>query len=127
MYKHNKSEQELEELRDLVFVQPSDQPVSFEIINFDTMDVFLLTPEYTGSRGFNSYVFGVDQKSGEEFTIMFKKDARVWETINYEKVSTPVNKNDKLVVTTRNTEGQGDTLTVEYRFDRDSKQFIAEQ
>ncbi|WP_339298547.1 hypothetical protein MKY92_29315 [Paenibacillus sp. FSL R5-0623] len=117
IYKHNEDKKELKELQDLVFIQPSDQPISFEKISFEAMDVFLLTPEYTASRGYNSYAFGIDKKSGEAFAITFK---------NAEKVSTPVNKSEKLVVTTKNTEGQGDTLITEYTFNKDSKQFVTE-
>ncbi|MGC5770759.1 hypothetical protein [Paenibacillus pabuli] len=124
--KHNEDEKELKELQDIVFIQPSDQPISFEKISFEAMDVFLLTPEYTSSRGYNSYAFGIDKKSGEAFVITFKNAEKVQDTINYEKVSTPANKNEKLVVTTKNTEGQGDTLTTEYTFNKDSKQFVAE-
>ncbi|UPK42719.1 hypothetical protein [Paenibacillus pabuli] len=126
IYKHNEDEKELKELQDLVFIQPSDQPISFEKISFEAMDVFLLTPEYTSSRGYNSYAFGIDKKSGEAFAITFKNAEKVQDTINYEKVSIPVNKSEKLVVTTRNTEGQGDTLITEYSFNKDSKQFVAE-
>ncbi|MDR6726068.1 hypothetical protein J2W91_004574 [Paenibacillus amylolyticus] len=126
MIKHNEEEKPIKELKDIVFIQPSDQPISFEKISFDEMDVFLLTPEYTSSRGYNSYAFGIDKKSGEAFVITFKNAEKVQETINYEKESNPVNTNEKLVVTTRNTEGQGDTLTTEYNFNQDSKQFDAE-
>lgn len=126
IYEHNQDKVVIKQLPDLVFVQPSEKPASFKKISFQAMDVFLLTPEYTASRGHNAYAFGIDKKSGEAFAITFKNAARVWETVNYEKVSTPVNENEKLVVTTRDTRGQGDTLTVKYRFDRDSKQFIAE-
>lgn len=129
MYKHNDDIKEVKELQELVFIQPSDQPISFEKISFEAMDVFLLTPEYTASRGYNSYAFGIDKKSGEAFAITFKKAEKVQETINYETSSIPVNENEKLVVTTRNTEGQntdGDTLTTIYSFNKDSKQFVAE-
>ncbi|KQY90938.1 hypothetical protein ASD24_24380 [Paenibacillus sp. Root52] len=126
MYKHNEEEKEIKELKDIVFVQPSDQPISFEKISFEAMDVFLLTPEYTSSRGYNSYAFGIDKKSGEAFAITFKNGENVQDVINYEKDSVPVSTSEKLVVTTRNTEGQGDTLTTEYSFDQDSKQFVAE-
>lgn len=62
IYKHNEDEKELKELQDIVFIQPSDQSISFEKISFEAMDVFLLTPEYTSSRGYNSYAFGIDKK-----------------------------------------------------------------
>lgn len=126
IYKHNEDKKEIKELQDLVFIQPSDQPISFEKISFDAIDVFLLTPEYTSSRGYNSYAFGIDKTSEDAFSITFKNAEKVQDSINYEKVSTPANKNEKLIVTTRNTEGQGDTLTTEYSFNKDSKQFVAE-
>ena len=126
IYKHNEDKKEIKELQDLVFIQPSDQPISFEKISFEAIDVFLLTPEYVASRGYISYAFGIDKKSGEAFSITFKNADNVQDTINYEKVSTPVNTNEMLVVTTRNTEGQGDTLTTAYSFNKDNKQFVAE-
>ncbi|WP_440116594.1 hypothetical protein [Paenibacillus sp. QZ-Y1] len=129
IYKHNDDIKEIKELQELVFIQSSDQPISFEKISFKGMDVFLLTPEYTASRGYNSYAFCIDKKSGEAFAITFKKAEEIQETINYEKSSIPVNENEKLIVTTRNTEGQntnGDTLTTIYSFNKDSKQFVAE-
>lgn len=126
IYEHNESKKELKELHDIVFIQPSDQPISFEKISFESMDVFLLTPEYTSSRGYNSYAFGIDKNNVETFAITFNNAGKIQDTINYEKVSFPINKSEKLVVTTRNTEGQGDTLTTEYNFNKDSKQFVAE-
>ncbi|MEJ3719937.1 hypothetical protein WGM54_18265 [Paenibacillus polymyxa] len=129
IYKHIGGIKEIKELKKLVFIQPSEQPISFKKVSFKAMDVFLLTPEYTASRGYNSYAFGIDKKSGEGFAITFKKAENVQETINYEKSSIPVNTNEKLVVTTRNTEGQNtesDTLTTKYIFHKNSKQFVAE-
>lgn len=126
IYKHHEDIKEIKELQELVFIQPSDQPISFEKISFEAMDVFLLTPEYTSSRGYNSYAFGMDKESGEAFAITFKNADNVQETINYEKTSTPDNESEKLVITTRNTEGQGDTLTTTYSFNKSSKQFVAE-
>ncbi|MBO2945498.1 hypothetical protein JJQ72_16090 [Paenibacillus sp. F411] len=125
IYKHNEDKKEIKDLQNIVFIQPSEQPISFEKISFESMDVFLLTPEYTASRGYNSYAFGIDKKNGEAFAITFKNAEKVQDTINYEKDSIPMNKSEKLVVTTRNTEGQGDTLTTEYIFNKDSKQFVA--
>jgi hypothetical protein len=125
-YNHNDEKKEIRELQSLVFVQPSEKPISFEKIGFESMDVFLLTPEYTASRGYNSYAFGIDKNSGEAFAITFKSGENVHDTMNYEKDNAPLNKSEKLVVTTRNTEGQGDTLTTEYSFDKDSKQFVAQ-
>ncbi|WP_334073087.1 hypothetical protein [Paenibacillus sp. A14] len=72
-YKHNEEIKEIKEFKKLVFIQPSEQPISFEKISFKEMDVFLLTPEYTASRGYNSYAFGIDKKSGEGFAITFKR------------------------------------------------------
>lgn len=126
VYKHNEEIKEIKELQKLVFIQPSDQPISFEKISFEAMDVFLLTPEYTASRGYNSYAFGIDKESGEAFAITFKNAEKVQETINYEKTSTPDNEGEKLGVTTRNSEGHGDTLTTTYSFNKNSKQFVAE-
>lgn len=72
IYKHNEDKKELKELQDLVFIQPSDQPISFEKISFEAMDVFLLTPEYTASRGYNSYAFGIDKKVEKHLQSLLK-------------------------------------------------------
>lgn len=54
------SVQVIKEFKDLIFVQKSDGPITFDVIPFEKADVYLLTPEYMATRGTNSYVFGIN-------------------------------------------------------------------
>ncbi|MFE0556576.1 hypothetical protein ACFW1P_11705 [Paenibacillus sp. NPDC058910] len=126
---HDGSEKVIKKLNDFIFVQKTDKTVSFEEISFDKVDIYLLTPEYTASRGYNSYAFGIDKENGEVFPLTFKTGDNDQETINYAVDTFPQNEDGKLVVSTRNTEGENDEQAIEkivYSLDISKKQFVSE-
>ncbi|SMF90174.1 hypothetical protein SAMN05661091_4920 [Paenibacillus uliginis N3/975] len=129
VYKHNGSEQVIKEFNDLIFVQKTDKPISLEKISFKEVDIFLLTPEYMASRGYNSFAFGINKGNGGAFPIAFKTGENEQETINYAVDHFPKNENEKLVVTTRNTEEENNEQglkEITYTLDLSKKQFVVE-
>lgn len=129
IFKHDGSEKVIKELNDFIFVQKTDKTVSFEKISFDKVDIYLLTPEYTASRGYNSYAFGIDKENGDVFPLTFKTGNNDRETVNYAIDTFPHNEDGKLVVSTRNTEGENDEQAIEkivYSLDISKKQFVSE-
>ncbi|MGF7045879.1 hypothetical protein J2T13_000339 [Paenibacillus sp. DS2015] len=128
VYKHDGSEQVIKEFNDLIFVQKTDKPISFEKISFETVDIYLLTPEYMATRGYNSYAFGINKENAEVFPITFKKGENERETINYAVDHFPKNENEKLVVTTRNNELQNhesELIKITFTLNLSLKQFVA--
>ncbi|MGF7048393.1 hypothetical protein J2T13_002901 [Paenibacillus sp. DS2015] len=130
VYKHDGSEQVIKEFNDLIFVQKTDKAISFEKISFETVDIYLLTPEYMASRGYNSYAFGINKENAEVFPITFKKGENERETINYAVDHFPKNENEKLVVTTRNNDElqnlESELIKITYTLNLSQKLFVAE-
>ncbi|KZS47103.1 hypothetical protein ACXFAU_04920 [Paenibacillus glucanolyticus] len=127
--KNDGSEKVIKELNDFIFVQKTDKPLSFEKISFDKVDIYLLTPEYTASRGYNSYAFGIDKENGKVFSLTFKTGNNERETVNYAIDTFPKNEDGMLVVSTRNTEEENAEQAIEkivYSLDISKKQFVSE-
>lgn len=123
------SEQVIKEFKDLIFVQKSHEPITFDVIPFEKVDIYLLTPEYMATRGTNSYVIGINKENGEAFPITFNYGKNVRETINYAVDHFPQNESEKLVVMTRNNEGENQESEIKpftFTLDLDNKQFILE-
>lgn len=120
------------ELKDFSFVQSSENAeITFDKVSFETIDLFLVTPEYRASRGKNSYAVAINKETGESFQVTFRRQGVERNFLNYANLTEakPKNENGKLVIQTRYSEKATDIeqglLTVEYSFDKDKKMFIA--
>lgn len=126
--KFDGKEQNVTELKEITFIQQSDEPVSFDKVSFKEADVYFLTPQYTSGHGLDAYGIAINRSNGETVPLKFVKNGTTTETLNYAIGQFPVNENDTLKVipgtSTGTSEANAETTT--YKLDLVNQYFIAE-
>lgn len=121
-------EQKVTELKELTFIQKSDNPVTFDIVNFKDADVYFLTPQYTSGHGLDAYAIAVNKSDGEATSLKFVKHGSTTDTLNYAMDQLPVNENEFLKVTPGTSAGttEAKSKITTYKLDLINEYFIAE-
>ena len=129
VYRQGNEDTVLVELPGYLFIQPSEDVLSFEKVSFKDADVYYLAPQYRTGFGVEGYIFAVDKQSGEAFPLEVVKKGVVSKTILYsEGEALPNVENDRLVVhpPVRAGTSEEDAKAVHYALDLNNKQLIAE-
>lgn len=104
---------ELATLKDMTFIQPTDDPVQMTRLSFQEADVFILAPQYRDCHGIEIYSFAVDQETGQAVQLQFQDESLISNTSYYRPGSIPLVKNNRLVL--ESTEGPGGEGSPDYK------------
>lgn len=104
-YRSKNDMYEVAALKDMTFIQPTDDPVQMTRLSFQEADVFILAPQYRDCHGIEIYAFVVDQKTGRATQLQFQDESLISNTSYYRPGSIPVVKNNRLAL--ESTEGPG--------------------
>ncbi|NUU59353.1 hypothetical protein [Paenibacillus agri] len=129
VYREGEQDTVLLELPAYLFVQPSDNTLSFEKTSFKEAEVYVLTPQYQTGHGLEGYAFAVSKHSGEAFPLEIIHSGHVSKTLLYSELeSFPTVENNRLIVHPPIGAGtpDEDAKAIHYRLDLSNKQLVAE-
>ncbi|KOR88924.1 hypothetical protein [Paenibacillus solani] len=112
-YRSKNATNELATLKDMTFIQPTDDPVQMIRLSFHEADVFILAPQYRDCHGIEIYAFAVNQGTGHAVQLQFQDESLISNTSYYRPGSIPLVKNNRLVL--ESTEGPGGEGSPNYK------------
>lgn len=115
------------ELPAYLFVQPSDQKLTFEKYGFKDADIYILTPQYQTGHGLEGFVFAIDKQSGKALPLEIVTKNQVSKTLLYSETEPILNIENGLVVHPPVGAGtpEEDIKEVIYKLDLSRKQLIS--
>lgn len=104
-YASGQTQQPVTELKDLTFIQPTEETLSLSRLDFPDAEVFLLAPQYKDCHGISIYAFAVDKASDTAFVLSFIEDGVQRSTSYYHPLTEPAVVDGMLVL--ESSEGPG--------------------
>lgn len=112
-YRSKDDTKEVVTLKDMTFIQPTNDPVQMTRLSFQEADVFILAPQYRDCHGIEIYAFVVDQETGHAAQLQFQDESLISNTSYYRPGSIPLVKNNRLAL--ESTEGPGGEGSPDFR------------
>ncbi|MGG3281425.1 hypothetical protein [Paenibacillus solani] len=112
-YRSKDDTNEIATLKDMTFIQPTNDPVQMIRLSFQEADVFILAPEYKDCHGIEIYAFAVDQETGHAVQLQFQDESLISNRSYYRPGSIPLVKNNRLAL--ESAEGPGGEGSPEYK------------